>query len=108
MSILVGCRPLLYKVYDDSDDEDRDDFIVKEVRCCGCLIDIIIKVIEDKKELTFQFLNEKVFVPRKLRFRKKGDIFFYFQKFASLLVKTIRTYLKIFLKLIKMKWTKIA
>ena len=107
MSIIRN-RPLLYKLYDDSDDEDRDDFIVKEVRCCNCFFDMIIKVIEGKKELTFNFLNEKVFTPRKLRFRKRGDIFFYFRKFVFLLAKNIRIYLKIFLKLIKMKWIKIV
>ena len=79
MSILVGKKPLLYRIYDDSDDEDRDDFIVKEVRCCDCFIDLIIKIIDNKKELTFQFLNEKVLMPRKLRFHK-NDIFFLFSE----------------------------
>ena len=80
MSILLENRPLLYRLYDDSDDEDRDNFIVKEIRCCDCFIDLIIKVIEDEEELTFQFLNEKVLLPRKMRFRRKGDIFFLFSE----------------------------
>ena len=93
MSIRIGNRPLLYRIYDDSDDEDRDDFVVKEVRCCGCFFDMIIKVIGDKKELTFNFFNEKVFMPRKLRFRKRDDIFFLF---SEICVFTCEKYKNIF------------
>lgn len=35
MSLIVD-RSLIYRFYDDSDDEDRDDFLVKEIRCCDC------------------------------------------------------------------------
>ena len=96
MSILLKNRPLLYRVYDDSDDEDRDNFIVREIRCCGCFIDLIMKVIEDEEELTFQFLNEKVLIPRKMRFRRKGDIFFLF---SEICVFTCEKYKTIFEKL---------
>ena len=93
MSILVGNRPILYRVYDDSDDEDRDDFLIKEVRCCSCFIDQIMKIIADKKELTFHFLNEKVIVPQKLKFRNRRDIFFLFSKVC---VFTCEKYKQIF------------
>ena len=44
-------RPLVWRVYDDSDDEDREDFLIKEIRCCECFIDPIIAIID--KKLTF-------------------------------------------------------
>ena len=45
-------RPLVWRVYDDSDDEDREDFLIKEIRCCECFIDPIIAIID--KKLTFE------------------------------------------------------
>ena len=51
-------RPLVWRVYDDSDDEDREDFLIKEIRCCECVIDPIIAIID--KKLTFEKLCKEL------------------------------------------------
>ena len=51
-------RPLVWRVYDDSDDEDREDFLIKEIRCCECFIDPIIAIID--KKLTFEKLCKEL------------------------------------------------
>lgn len=51
-------RPLVWRVYDDSDDEDREDFWIKEIRCCECFIDPIIAIID--KKLTFEKLCKEL------------------------------------------------
>ena len=53
MSLIVDA-PLVWRFYDDSDDEDRDDFLVKEIRCCDCFFDKIISIIDGKSEVSFE------------------------------------------------------
>lgn len=75
---LITNRPLVWRIYDDSDDEDRDDFLIKEIRCCECFLDRILAVIEE--ELTF----EKIY--RKLRvwkgYNRANEIYMFFSEIS--------------------------
>ena len=93
MCDLIVNRPMLYRVYDDSDDEDRDDFVVTEIRCCTCFFDVIKKIISGKRIITFDFLYQKVFLPKKLKFSKSGNVFFLFSKIC---VFTCENYKSVF------------
>ena len=59
MDIIVGendelfVRLLIWRVFDDDDDEDRDDFKISEIRCCNCFIDQIKNLIGQKKNRYF-------------------------------------------------------
>ena len=61
MDIIVGendelfVRPLIWKVFPDDLEEDRDDFEINEIRCCNCFIDQIMNLISDKKNCYFRF-----------------------------------------------------
>ena len=75
---LITNRPLVWRIYDDSDDDDRDDFLIKEIRCCECFLDRILAVIEE--ELTF----EKIY--RKLRvwkgYNRANEIYMFFSEIS--------------------------
>ena len=70
---------LIWRFYDDSDEEDQDDFLIKEIRCCDCFFDSIFFLIKDKKQVTFDFLYNKLKVPFPC---VKGDIFMYYSKIS--------------------------
>ena len=77
MSLMVD-RSLIYRFYDDSDDEDRDDFLVKEIRCCDCFFDKIISIIDGKSEVSFEILYKKLRVaPRRY---VQGDVYLFFSE----------------------------
>lgn len=78
MSLVVNV-PLIWRIYDDSDDEDRDDFLVKEIKCCNCFFDKIIAIIGGKAEVTFDNLYKKLRAPRG---RTQGDVYMYFSEIS--------------------------
>ena len=79
MSLMVD-RSLIYRFYDDTDDEDRDDFLVKEIRCCDCFFDKIIAIIDEKTEVSFEILYEKLRVgPRRY---SQGDVYLFFSEIS--------------------------
>ena len=64
MTLIVDAA-LIWRLYDDSDDEDRDDFVIKEIRCCNCFFDRVIAIINGKSEVTFELLRKISTKPRK-------------------------------------------
>ena len=73
---LIGNRPLIWRLYDDSDEEDQNDFVIKEIRCCNCFFDLILSLISGKKKITFDFLYNKLSIPKTSC--HGGDIFMYY------------------------------
>ena len=73
---LILNRPLIWRLYDDSDEEDQNDFLIKEIRCCNCFFDLILSLISGKKKITFDFLYNKLSIPK--TFCYGGDIFMYY------------------------------
>ena len=57
MALIIN-EPLVWRIYDDSDDEDRDDFTIKEIRRCECFLDRILAFIDEK--LTFRKIHRKL------------------------------------------------
>ena len=84
MDIIVGendelfVRPLIWKVFPDDLDEDRDDFQINEIRCCNCFIDQIMNLIGEKKIVTFDFIYNNVTHPENLTWVSAGDIFLFY------------------------------
>ena len=84
MDIIVGendelfVRPLIWRVFDDDDDEDRDDFKISEIRCCNCFIDQIKNLIGEKKIVTFDFIYNNVTHPENLTWVSVGDLFLFY------------------------------
>ena len=54
MALIVN-RPLIWRLFDDSDEEDQNDFVIKEIRCCNCFFDLILSLISGKKKLHLIF-----------------------------------------------------
>ena len=114
MDIIVGendelfVRPLIWRVFDDDDDEDRDDFKISEIRCCNCFIDQIKYLISEKKIVTFDFIYNNVTHPPETSWVSAGDLFFFIQPFLFFVVKNINQILKLFLDSIRMKWMNLA
>ena len=77
MGDLIVNRPLIYRIFDDTDDEDRDDFEITEIRCCNCFFDSIINLISGKTIVTFKFLYQNLTVP-KTKWSMTGDIFMFY------------------------------
>ena len=75
MTLFVN-GPLIWRIYDDSDDEDRDDFLVKEIRCCNCFLDRIFYILD--KEITFETLRREVKPPSYC----KGDVYMFFSEIS--------------------------
>ena len=81
MDIILGendevfVRPLIWEVFPDDLDEDRDDFQIKEIRCCNCFIDQIMNLISEKKIVTFYFIYNNITHPENVRWVTVGDIF---------------------------------
>ena len=73
---LILNRPLIWRIYDDSDEEDQNDFLIKEIRCCNCFFDLILSLISGKKKITFDFLYNKLSIPKTSCYG--GDIFMYY------------------------------
>ena len=84
MDIIIGendelfVRPLIWRVFDDDDDEDRDDFKISEIRCCNCFIDQIKYLISEKKIVTFDFIYNNVTHPPETSWVSAGDLFFFY------------------------------
>lgn len=95
MGDLIVNRPLIYRIFDDSDDEDRDDFEISEIRCCECFFDLITNLISGKKIIPFEFLYQNLPFP-KTKWSMIGDIFMFYsdvcvfscEKFKSIFEKT--------------------
>ena len=73
---LILNRPLIWRLYDDSDEEDQDDFVIKEIRCCNCFFDLIFSLINGKEKITFDFLYNKLSIPKTSC--RGDDIFMYY------------------------------
>ena len=78
MTLIVNA-PLVWRFYDDSDDEDRDDFLVKEIRCCNCFFNKIIAIIDGKSDVSFEILYNKL---RPLRKCVLGDVYMFFSEIS--------------------------
>ena len=77
MALIIN-RPLVWRIYDDSDDEDRDDFYIKEIRCCECFFDRILTVIDDG--LNFQKIYRKL---RELKgYNRPIEIYMFFSEIS--------------------------
>ena len=77
MALIIN-RPLVWRIYDDSDDEDRDDFEIKEIRCCECFLDRVLAVIDEK--LTFQEIYRKL---RELKgYNRPIEIYMFFSEIS--------------------------
>ena len=68
---------LIWRLYDDSDEENQNDFVIKEIRCCDCFFDLIMSLISEKKKVTFDFLYNRLPVPWSC---VRGDVFMYYSK----------------------------
>ena len=77
--ILFGDVTSLWRIYDDSDDEDRDDFVIKEIRCCSCFFDKIITIVDGKSKVTFIEVYKNLHPPRTI---VQGDIYMFFSKIS--------------------------
>lgn len=88
MDIIVGendelfIRPLIWRVFDDDDDENRDDFEISEIRCCNCFIDQIKNLIGEKKIVTFDFIYNNVTPPENLTWVSVGDLFLFYSSIS--------------------------
>ena len=78
MSGLIVNRPLIWRIFDDSDDEDRDDFEISEIRCCNCFFDQIKNLVGGKTIVTFDFLYKNLIVPKSMKWSISGDIFLFY------------------------------
>ena len=77
MALIVN-KPLIWRFFDDEDEEDQDDFVIKEIRCCDCFFDLILLLISGKKKVTFDFLYNKLPIPRLC----KDDVFMYYSEIS--------------------------
>ena len=73
---LFSNGPLIWRISDDSDDEDRDDFMVKEIRCCNCFFDRILSILD--KKVTFEKLCRELKAPTYSR----GDVYMFFSEIS--------------------------
>ena len=77
---LVVRKPLVWRIYDDSDDEDREDFLIKEIRCCDCFIDAIIAIID--KKLTFEKLCKELRIFAFKGYTRPHEIYMFFSEIS--------------------------
>ena len=80
MAYLTLRKPLLWRIYDDSDDEDRDDFLVKEIRCCDCFTDGVLAIID--KKLTFEKLHRELYAFAFKGYSRLHEIYMYFSEIS--------------------------
>ena len=84
MDIIVGendelhVRPLIWKLFPDDLDEDRDDFRITEIRSCNCFIDQIKNLIGEKEIVTFYFIYNNLTHPENLTWVNVGDVFLFY------------------------------
>ena len=79
MSVLFGKIPFIWSIFDENYDEDDDeeDFCIKEIRCCDCFFDKVLFFVEKNNyKVNFRKLYGNFFyVPKKLRI---VDVFMYY------------------------------
>ena len=77
---------MIHRIYDSSDDEDdylwenRDDFLIKEIRCCDCFFDKVINIKNELKEVTFYTLYQKMFIEYENKKLFRRDIYIFFSE----------------------------
>ena len=77
--MLIVDAAMIWRIYDESDDEDRDDFVVKEIRCCNCFFDKVIAIINGKSEITFELLRR---ITTTLRRCLEGHTYLFFSEIS--------------------------
>ena len=76
MSYLFTRRNFIWAIFDDFDTEPRDDFTVKEIKCCNCFINVVQCFIEKNTEIKCRKLYNEIYpVARKLT---TADVYLYF------------------------------
>ena len=46
MSCLFGKVAFVWKIFDDIDEEQQEDFFIEEIRCCNCFFDKVIFLLK--------------------------------------------------------------
>ena len=90
MSILFGRVPFVWRIFDDIDGEEQEDFLIEEIRCCNCFFDKIAFVIEENSKLTFRKLYENF--PTSPRRFTNADFFMYFSKISIFCCETAKNF----------------
>ena len=77
MSFLFGKVPFVWRIFDNEDEEEQEDFFIEEIRCCDCFFDKVIFLVEKYKyRINFTTLYENFFYTSK-KFRI-GYVFMYY------------------------------
>ena len=76
MSYLFTRRNFIWAIFDDFETEPRDDFTVKEIKCCNCFINVVQSFIEKNTEIKCRKLYNEIYpVARNLT---TADVYLYF------------------------------
>ena len=88
MSLLFGKVAFIWKIFDHIDEEEQEDFLIEEIRCCDCFFDKVIYFMEKNnykinfRELYLNFF----FIAKKLR---TVDVFMYFSSITIFCCESI-------------------
>ena len=81
MSFIFGKVGLIYSIFDNEDEEEQEDFFIKEIRYCNFFFDEFQYLIEKNNgRIAFkEIYNEFTDLPRKFRLE---DFFLYYSKLS--------------------------
>ena len=88
MSLLFGKVAFVWTILDHIDEEEQEDFLIEEIRCCDCFFDKVIYFMEKNnykinfRELYLNFF----FIAKKLR---TVDVFMYFSSITIFCCESI-------------------
>ena len=81
MSFVFGKVGFVYSIFDDVDEEEKEDFFIEEIRYCNCFFDEFQYFIRKNNfKIGFkEVYNEFFYIPKKFRME---DFFLYYSKLS--------------------------